>query len=76
MSIEQKRRVAGFLADLSFAELYAAHERAERAASGFIRVFVEADRNGLTALADLAERCATRCMQQSLALEDEIKARL
>ena len=76
MSIERKRMVAGFSVDLSFAELYAAHERADWAASQFIRVFIEADRNGLTALADLAERCATRCMQQSLALEDEIKARL
>jgi len=76
MSIERKRMGAIFSADLSFAELYAAHERAEGAASRFIRVFVEADRNGLTALADLAERCATRCMQHSLALEDEIKARL
>jgi len=76
MSIEGKRKVARFSADLSFAELYAAHERAEGAATQFIRVFVEADRNGLTAIANLAERCATRCMQQSLALEDEIKARL
>jgi len=76
MSIERKQRVAGFSADLSFAELYAAHERVEGAASQFIRVFVEADRNGLTALANLAERCATRCMQQSLALEEAIKARL
>ena len=76
MSIERKRMGAIFSADLSFAELYAAHERAEGAATRFIRVFVEADRNGLTALANLAEQCATRCMLQSLVLEDEIKARL
>ena len=76
MRSSAKRRVAKLSAALSFAELYAAHERAEVAASRFIRVFVEADRHGLTALADLAERCATRCMQHSLALEDEIKARL
>lgn len=65
-----------FSAELSFAELYAAHERAENAASRYVRVFVEADRNGLTSLADMAERCAARCIQDSLLLEAEIKSRL
>ena len=75
MSTGCKRR-ARFSSSLSFAELYAAHERAEVAAHRFVRVFVEANRNGLTSLADIAERCAARCMQDSLLLEAEIKSRL
>jgi hypothetical protein len=73
MGMGRNRATPTESAHTSFVELYAAHERLEVATTRCVRLLLEADRNGLKRLARFAERCARRCMRDSLSLEDEIK---
>jgi hypothetical protein len=58
------------------AQLYAAHRRVEAAADRFVRIGLSANRGGFHSLAELAERCATRCLEQARRLEHQIIERL